>query len=152
MPRADDIPSASVGLAAGLCLIALFLGLREWYERQAREPDLSPADDLHFSHQDMRRRLDVGVLLTIAVPTLAGSRIEPRAAGGANVPFVALWFLVLTLIMVLLGLALADLLATRCLRTRVPQGDAPRKGDAPRIDRAHSPAGPTSLCLFPRRG
>ncbi len=118
MPRADEIPSASVGLAAGLCLIALFLGLREWYERKARERNLSPADDRHFAHQDMRRRLGVGVLLAIAVLALAGSRIEPRAAGGANVLFVGLWFVVLTLILVLLGLALADLLATRAYARR----------------------------------
>ncbi len=118
MPRADDIPSASVGLAAGLCLIALFLGLREWYERKARSSDLSPADYRHFWHQDMRRGLGVGVLLAIAVLALAGSRIEPRAAGRANVLFVALWFLVLTLIIVLLGLALADLLATRAYALR----------------------------------
>jgi len=118
MPRADEIPSASFGLAAGLCLIALFLALREWYERKAREPVLSPADNRHFWHQDMRRRLGVGVLLAIAVLALAGSRIEPRAAGRANVLFVALWFLVLTLILVLLGLALADLLATRAYALR----------------------------------
>ncbi len=118
MPRADDIPSASVGLAAGLSLIALFLGLREWYERKDREPNLSPADHLHFAHQDMRRRLGVAVLLAITVLALAGSRIEPRAAGRANVLFVALWFLVLTLILVLLGLALADLLATRVYARR----------------------------------
>lgn len=118
MPQAEDIPSASLGLAAGLCLIALFLGLREWYERRAREPDLSPADDRHFAHQDLRRRLGVGVLLAIAVLALAGSRIEPRAAGRANLLFVALWFLVLTLIIVLLGLALADLLATRAFARR----------------------------------
>jgi hypothetical protein len=118
MPRAEDIPSASVGLAAGLCLIALFLGLREWYERNAREPELSPADDRHFRHQDLRRRLGVGVLLAIAVLALAGSRVEPRAAGRANVLFVALWFLVMTLILLLLGLALADLLATRAYALR----------------------------------
>ena len=118
MPRAEDIPSASVGLAAGLCLIALFLGLREWYERKAREPNLSPADNLHFRHQDLRRRLGVGVLLAIAVLALAGSRVEPRAAGRANVLFVALWFLVMTLILLLLGLALADLLATRAYALR----------------------------------
>jgi len=112
MPGADDIPSASVGLAAGLCLIALFLGLRDWYERQAREPNLSPADLRHFAHQDQRRRLGVGILLAIAFLALAGSRIDPKAAGKANLWFVALWFVVLTLIAVLLGTALADLLAT----------------------------------------
>ena len=118
MPQADDIPSASVGLAAGLCLIALFLWLREWYDRKARDPELSPADFHHFWHQDLRRRLGVGVLLAIAVLVLAGSRIEPRAAGKANLLFVALWFVVLTLIMVLLGLAMADLLATAAYARR----------------------------------
>jgi uncharacterized iron-regulated membrane protein len=112
MPQADDIPPACLGLAAGLCLIALFLGLREWYERKAREPDLTPADNRHYSHQDLRRRLGVGVLFAIAVLAVAGSRIEPRTEGRVNLLFVALWFVVLTLIMVLLGLALADLLAT----------------------------------------
>lgn len=118
MPRADDIPSASLGLAAGLSLIALFLALREWYERKAREQYLSPADELHFWHQDVRRRLGVGVLIAIAVLALAGSRIEPRAAGRANLVFVVLWLAVLTLIVVLLGLALADLLATRSYARR----------------------------------
>jgi len=118
MPQADDIPSASVGLAAGLCLIALFLGLREWYERKARDTELSPADHRHFRHQDLRRRLGVGVLLAIALLALAGSRIQPQAPGKANVLFVALWLLVLTLILVLLGLALADLLATRAYSQR----------------------------------
>lgn len=118
MPRAEDIPSASLGLATGLFLIALFLGLREWYEQKARGPDLSPADDRHFMHQDIRRRLGVGVLLAIAVLALAGSLIDPHAAGRANLFFVALWFAVLTLVMVLFGLALADLLATRAYARR----------------------------------
>jgi hypothetical protein len=118
MPRADDIPSASVGLAAGLSLIALFLALREWFERKAREQYLSPADELYFWHQDVRRRLGVGVLIAIAALALAGSRIEPRAAGRANLVFVVLWLTVLTLIVVLLGLALADLLATRSYARR----------------------------------
>ncbi len=118
MPRADDIPSASFGLAAGLCLIALFLGLRQWYERRARESNLSPADEIHFWHQDTRRRLGVGVLLAISLLALTGSRIEPKAQGQANLLFVGLWFVVLALILVLLGLALADLLATRAYARR----------------------------------
>jgi hypothetical protein len=118
MPQADDISSASLGLAVGLGLIALFLGLREWYERKAREPDLSPADHRHYLHQDLRRRVGVGVLLTIAILALAGSRVQPDAFGRANLSFVALWFVVLALIAVLLGLALADLLATGAFERR----------------------------------
>ncbi len=118
MPRVDDIPSASFGLAAGLCLIALFLGLRQWYERRAREPDLPPADEHHFWCQDLRRRLGVAVLLAIAGLALMGSRLAPRPAGRANLLFVGLWITVLALILVLLGLAMADLLATRAYARR----------------------------------
>jgi hypothetical protein len=142
MPQAEDIPSASLGLAAGLCLIALFLGLREWYERKARKPELSPADDRHFTHQDLRRRLGVGVLLAIAVLALAGSRIEPRAVGRQNVLFVALWFLVLTLIMVLLGLALADLLATRAYARRHRREMLRESIEAIRLQARQAPASP----------
>ena len=113
MPQAEDIPGASLGLAVGLSLIALFLGLRQWYERKARESVLSPADQLHYGRQDTRRWAGVGTLLAIAVLALAGSRIQPGPAGRPNLVFLALWFVVLALIMVLLGLALADLLATR---------------------------------------
>jgi uncharacterized membrane protein len=143
MPGADDIPWASVGLAAGLCLIALFLGLREWYERKAREVELSPADHHHFRHQDTRRRLGVGVLLAIALLALAGSRIQPRAPGRANVLFVALWLLVLSLILVLLGLALADLLATRAYSRRQRRQMLRESIDAIRRQAATRSRGPT---------
>ncbi len=79
---ADDLGSASAGLAAGLTLIALFLGLRQWYERRARESDLSPADSVHFARQDMRRRAGVAVLVAIAVLALAGSQVAPRRRPG----------------------------------------------------------------------
>ena len=57
MPPANDLESASLALAVGLCLISLFLGLRQWYERRAREPDLSHADQVYFSRQDVRQKL-----------------------------------------------------------------------------------------------
>jgi hypothetical protein len=113
MPPANDLPSASFALAVGLCLIATFLGLRQWYERRARDPELSDADHAHFVRQDARRRLGVLVMLGIAVLVLVGSRAEARVQGRMNLFFLEIWVAVLALIMLLLVLALADWSATR---------------------------------------
>src|SRR6478752_7208344 len=113
MPTADDVPSASLGLALGLFLIALFLGLRQWYERRARDVDLSGADLSHFRRQDARRYLGVAVLLAIAAVVFVTTRLVPIVEGKANPAFAELWLLVLAMIVVLLGLALLDWLATR---------------------------------------
>ncbi len=118
MPPASEFPSASLALAAGLSLIALFLGLRQWYERRARENDLPEEDLAHFSRQDTRRRLGVGVLGTIALLVFADSRISTRAGDTANLTLVILWLVVLTLIVLLLLLALVDLTATRSYARR----------------------------------
>src|SRR5262249_48243678 len=118
MPQATDLPTASFALAAGLCLIALFLGLREWYERSARETRLSEADHAHFSRQDSRRRLGISVLLAIALCVLFGSRIGARVEGLSEVLFLLLWVGVLALILLLLVLALLDWSATRAYGRR----------------------------------
>jgi hypothetical protein len=118
MPTASDFPSASFALAVGLGLIALFLGLRQWYERRARELELSPEDLVHFARQDIRRRLGVGVMSVIAVLALAGSRVSSRAGEKVNVLFVLLWLAVMALIVVLLILAMADWSATRAYARR----------------------------------
>jgi len=118
MPPANDLPSASVAMAAGLCLIAIFLGLRQWYERKARDPDLSEADQIHFSRQDVRRGLGVGLMLAIALLVFVGARVEARDQGKANLVFFQLWVAVLALIGVLLTLALADWASTRTYARR----------------------------------
>jgi hypothetical protein len=118
MPAASDFPSASLALAVGLGLIALFLGLRQWYERRARELELSAEDLVHYSRQDVRRRLGVGVLSVIAVLVLAGSRTSPRVEAKPNLVFLVLWLVVLALIVLLLILALADWSATRSYARR----------------------------------
>ncbi len=118
MPPANDLPTASLALAAGLSLIALFLGLRQWYERRAREPELSVADQHHFFRQDTRRGFGVAVLLGIALLVLVGSRVEPQVQGKANFLFLQIWMAVLALIVVLLALALADWVATRVYARR----------------------------------
>src|ERR1700733_6364985 len=59
MPIAQDVASGGVRMAAGITLIAVFLGLRQWYESRAREPDLSDLDRTYFIRQDLRRGLGV---------------------------------------------------------------------------------------------
>jgi UDP-N-acetylmuramyl pentapeptide phosphotransferase/UDP-N-acetylglucosamine-1-phosphate transferase len=113
MPPTNDLPSASIGLAVGVSMIAVFLGLRQWYERRARDPELSDADGRHFTSQDLRRNLGVGIMLTIAAILLVTSRLEPRIKGQANLIFAELWVVILALIVVLLILALIDWLAIR---------------------------------------
>ena len=118
MPPVNDLPSASLALAAGLSLISLFLGLRQWYEWKARESELSVADQRHFSRQDLRRGTGVAVLLAIALLVLAGSRVEPQLQGRSNLLFLQIWVAILALILVLLILALADWAATRTYARR----------------------------------
>jgi hypothetical protein len=113
MPPAQDVPSASLGLALGVSLIALFLGLRQWYERRARNLDLSDADRSHFARQDARRILGVVILFAIAAIVAITARLAPAVQGKANPAFAELWLIVLALIVVLLALALLDWLATR---------------------------------------
>jgi hypothetical protein len=113
MPPANDVPSASLGLALGIVLIAMFLGLRQWYERRARDNDLSAADHAHFAWQDARRYFGVAVLMAIAAIVAVTTRLAPNVEGKANPAFAELWLIVLALIVVLLGLALLDWLATR---------------------------------------
>jgi len=108
-----DLASDSLWISCGIALIAVFLGLRQWYERRAREPDLSQADQVYFHRQDLRRALGVAVMLLLAAGLLIGSRIPFKLPGGPNPDFVAMWTGIVTLLLVLMGLALIDLLATR---------------------------------------
>jgi hypothetical protein len=118
MPNVSDMPTASIAMAVGLCLIALFLGLRQWFERRARPESTSREDRTYFANQDVRRNLGVGNLVAIALLIGAGSYVPPRVAGRANLLFVILWMTVLALILVLLVLALLDLAATRSYALR----------------------------------
>jgi hypothetical protein len=118
MPNVSDMPMSSLAMTAGLCLIALFLGLRQWYERRARPESMSPEDRAHFANQDMRRNLGVGTMVAIALLIGAGSYVPPRSTGRVNLLFVILWMSVLALILVLLVLALLDLAATRSYALR----------------------------------
>jgi UDP-N-acetylmuramyl pentapeptide phosphotransferase/UDP-N-acetylglucosamine-1-phosphate transferase len=118
MPPAQDLPTATLGLAAGIALIAVFLALRQWYEKRARGSDLSGADHTHFARQDVRRILGVAILLVIAAMFVVSSRLQPRVNGRPSLVFAELWVLVLALIVALLVLAMIDWAATRTYAKR----------------------------------
>ncbi|APW60326.1 hypothetical protein [Paludisphaera borealis] len=118
MPGATDFQEACRALALGVTMIAAFLGLRQWYERKGRGDLASPEEAGFFRRQDVRRWLGVGVMLALAVEVYIGSWVEPRVGGRGNPRFVVVWLVVLSLIIVMLGLALADWLATRAYAAR----------------------------------
>jgi len=113
MPNADDLASTSLMISLGIVLIAAFLGLRQWYEQQARESDLSDLDRDHFTRQDMRRGLGVALMVILAAGLSIGSRIAPRVNEHANLTFVEFWLGEIGLLFVLVTMAGLDLLATR---------------------------------------
>ena len=118
MPGPTDFQEACQALALGVTMIAAFLGLRQWYERKARGELDGPEEAAFFRRQDVRRWLGVGVMLTLAIEVYFGSWIQPRVGGRGNPRFVIVWLVVLSLIVVMLGLALADWLATRAYGLR----------------------------------
>ncbi|AMV39424.1 hypothetical protein [Planctomyces sp. SH-PL62] len=111
MAVATELQSASQGLAIGVSLIALFLGLRQWYEQRARG-GLADEDAAFHRRQDVRRWLGVVVMATLAAVVFAGSGVPPNFQGKGNPAFVLVWLAVLGLIVVSLGVALWDWSAT----------------------------------------
>lgn len=107
----SDLQSAIRGLGVGVSLIALFLGLRQWYEHRSRG-EQDEVDRRFHGRQAVRRWLGVAVLGTLAALVLLGSRVEPRVGERGNPAFVALWVGILALIAVTLGVALWDSAAT----------------------------------------
>jgi hypothetical protein len=104
---------ASVILAVAVIAVAGLLALRQFQERRNRAPDLSEADLLHFTRQDIRRFLGAGVMMLIALAILVGSRINPRVGGRPQRwLFAGVWLFVFMLITMLLILAARDWLAT----------------------------------------
>jgi hypothetical protein len=109
----DDLASSSGLISSGVTMIAVFLGLCQYYERRAREPDLSDADRTYFVRQDVRRGVGVVVMLILAAGLYVGSRLPPKVGNAANLLFVQVWLAISGLIVVMLGLALLDWIALR---------------------------------------
>ncbi len=119
MPIAQDLASNGVLMSTGIMMIAFFLGMRQWYESRAREPNLSEHDRRYFFRQDVRRGLGVLVMLLLSLGIWIGARVEPLVAGRANLTFLHVWLVVIVLILILLTLALIDWLATRVYARRI---------------------------------
>lgn len=113
-----DFQEACRGLALGVTMIAAFLGLRQWYEYKGRGELDGPEEAAFYRRQDVRRGLGVAVMLTLAIEVFFGSSVEPQVGGRGNPRFVVVWLVVLSLIVVMLALALADWLATRAYGLR----------------------------------
>jgi hypothetical protein len=118
MVGAAEVQAACRALALGVTMIAAFLGLRQWYERKARDEASSVEEAGYFRRQDIRRWLGVAVMLALAVEVYLGSSVEPHVGGRGNPRFVVVWLVVLSLIIVMLALAFVDWLATRAYDRR----------------------------------
>ena len=100
-------------LALGLIGIVGFLLLWQWKDRRNREDNLSEADRGHFWYQDVRRWVVAGTMTLLAVGIYYGSRLPYRLKGRPNLVFLETWLAVFALILILIGLAFLDWLATR---------------------------------------
>jgi hypothetical protein len=109
----NDPATSGAYLALGIGLITAFLGLRQWYEWRARDPDLSESDRRHFRGQDPRRVAGAVLLLCIAVEIWAGSRIPHRLGNRPSGWFLAIWLNVGINLLILLALAAVDLVDNR---------------------------------------
>ncbi len=113
MPPAYDPAWSGLFLSLGIGLIAVFLGLRQWYEWRAREVDLPQEDRSHFRRQDLRRAAGVILLILLAIEIWIGSEIPYRIANRPSRAFVFIWLFVGIELIILLALAALDLLHTR---------------------------------------
>ncbi len=113
MQPAYDPASSGHFLSLGIGMIAVFLGLSQWYEWRARDPDLSQKDRSHYRRQDLRRTAGVVLLLWLAIEIWVGSRIPHSIARRPNPTFLFIWLSVGIKLIILLALAMLDLLHTR---------------------------------------
>jgi heme exporter protein D len=113
MQPAYDPASSGLFLSLGIAMIAVFLGLSQWYEWRARDPDLPVKDLSYYRRQDLRRSAGVVLLLWLAIEIWSGSRIPHRIGQRPNPTFLFIWLSVGIKLIVLIALAMLDLLHTR---------------------------------------
>ncbi len=111
MGLVNEIPQQSWFAAGGILLVALFLGLWQWFDQKSRVPDQFPDDREFFARQDRRRYFGVGVMSVLAFLLLLLT--SPVLQRRQFLIFAVGLVVVLALIVVLLVLAVLDGLATR---------------------------------------
>ena len=91
-------------------LVAIFLGLWQWYDKRARSTELDEVDRNFFRRQDFRRWVGIGVMLilaaAIAVEPFITARIRGHPRRRCGILAIDL-FVVCVLILVLLALAIS---------------------------------------------
>jgi len=113
-----SVTTASLALAFGISLVALSLVLWLRLERSLRDEEMSEADRIHFSRQDVRRNAGLAILFLLAQGIAISPRLDPRARGRPNILFLLLWLAIFILLLVLLFLAFFDMAATRLYAKR----------------------------------
>jgi hypothetical protein len=110
--------TASAFVSGGVFVISLALIFWLRFERSRRDPDLDEADRLYFSRQDRRRDIGLAVLLILAQGFAIAPGIEFRVQAEPSLIFIVFWLAIFVLVLVLLGIALLDILATRTYAKR----------------------------------
>jgi undecaprenyl pyrophosphate phosphatase UppP len=111
MPLINDVTPQIWAAAIGILVVAVFLGLWQWFDRRSRDPHTSSEDLDFFRRQDRRRYGGVAVMVAVALLFIVGSsRTLDRVFGPK---LLGVWVVVCVLIVVLLALALVDALATQ---------------------------------------
>lgn len=113
-----SVTTASLALAFGISVVALGLVLWLRLERSMRGDEMSEADRIHFSRQDMRRNVGLAILFVLAQGIAISPRVDQRVGGRPNIVFLLMWLAIFVLLLVLLLLAFLDLAATRLYAKR----------------------------------
>jgi hypothetical protein len=137
MGESHSLHWISLAMAVGVAAVAATLAMGVWWERRTREPGLPDSERKYFLIRDLRRGLGIVLLAMIAPGLYVGSRLPTYVAeSGAIHPdgpaesaagplvttaleahpnrlFLAVWMGVFGSIVLLLGLAMIDWIATR---------------------------------------
>ncbi len=104
--------NANTAMASGTVLVAVFLGLWQWFDKRAREVDEIDRD--FFQRQDLRRWIGIGMMLLLAAAIFFVDPSETSQSPQSlrQLGQLANLFFLIALIIGLLALALFDGLAT----------------------------------------
>ena len=111
MSLINDVPPPIWFTSIGILVVAVFLGLWQWFDRRSREPNPGPEDLGFFLSQDRRRYVGVAVMVAVAFFLILGSSHTLEAY--STKLLASIWAIVCLLIVVLLSLALIDAIATQ---------------------------------------